>query len=331
VSWWKNFGYSMSAHNDKLVLASMVANNPERSQVLYNIFSSENLINFDEVWKVLDGFGTDYFIRNYEKMLQKDKRPKIQKFIRYFLGKLYLEKGDDSKAREYFEEVLNDPDVTDEYCKLLYARTCEGMALASSGSDRGYWTEKMYETFPQLVPFSDLKMNFRLEIQGYEGDTAMIDTLGVVAWMVAIAGLLFSFMLYMLARSGRMKMRAWISAVPLIIGTAGCVLLLCWQHSVLKSDPVGATISELRHCRVGFDGDENSPLVKLNFEQEQDALRYKFTVYSPDQSRVLVSGGSRITPLNGGGNGKLLAYDLFGVFKKKIGDGTSGPSEDPGR
>ncbi len=163
VNWYKWLRYSFEIRHHKLVLASLVAENPEREQVIYTIFSPENLVTFDEVYSVIDGFGNEYFINVYKKLLATDKRPKLKKYFRYFLGKLYLAEGDESEAIKYFQEALRDPDADDEYQSLLYARVYEGLAKANSGDEAWKWTRQLYYKFPQLVPFSGLTMRFKLE------------------------------------------------------------------------------------------------------------------------------------------------------------------------
>jgi hypothetical protein len=172
VNWYHWIKFSLEVHHYKMILASMVAENPEREQVIYSIFSSENLISFDEINSVIDGFGNEYFINIYKKMLATDKRPRLKKYIRYFLGKLYLAEGDESEAKKYFEAVLADAEAGDEYQSLLVARVYEGLAMASSGSEADEWTRRFYNKFPQLVPFSQLTMNFKLEIAGAESGEA---------------------------------------------------------------------------------------------------------------------------------------------------------------
>lgn len=165
LNWFEWVSFSLEIHHQKLVLASLVAKNPEREQVIYSIFSSENLMNFDEVWSVIDGFGNEYFIDVYKKMLETDKRPRLQPYIKYFLGKLYLAEGEKDEAKKYFMDVMKTADRQDLYQTLLYARVYEGMAQATSGSEREQWTVRLYEAYPQLVPFSDLQMKFNLEVE----------------------------------------------------------------------------------------------------------------------------------------------------------------------
>jgi tetratricopeptide (TPR) repeat protein len=163
INWYRWVKHSLSVRHHKMVLASMVAENPEREQVIYTIFSPENLMSFDEVWAVIDGFGNEYFIDVYEKLLRTDKRPRLQKYFRFFLGKLYLAEGDETKATEYFKQVLRSPDLLeDPFQVMLMARTYEGLALASSGAEREKYIQQLYRLYPQLLPFTDLTMQFQL-------------------------------------------------------------------------------------------------------------------------------------------------------------------------
>lgn len=166
INWYRWIKYTLEVRHHKMVLASLVAENPERDQVIYSMFSPENLITFDEVWAVIDGFGNEYFIDVYKKRLATDKRPRLKKYFRYFLGKLYLAEGKDSEAIKYFEQVLNDPDRDDPYQTMLLARTLEGLALASDGAEQRNYTQQLYKLYPQLVPFTDLTMSFRLKVAG---------------------------------------------------------------------------------------------------------------------------------------------------------------------
>ncbi len=166
INWYRWIKYTLEVRHYKMVLASLVAENPERDQVIYSMFSPENLITFDEVWAVIDGFGNEYFIDVYKKRLATDKRPRLKKYFRYFLGKLYLAEGKDSEAIKYFEQVLNDPDRDDPYQTMLLARTLEGLALASDGTEQRNYTQQLYKLYPQLVPFTDLTMSFRLKVAG---------------------------------------------------------------------------------------------------------------------------------------------------------------------
>lgn len=165
VNWYRWVKYTLEIRHHKMVLASLVAENPEREQVIYSLFSPENLITFDEVWSVMEGFGNEYFIKIYQNKLATDKRPRLKKYFKYVLGKLYLAEGKDSEAIKYFEQVLQETDANDAYQTLLTARTFEGMAEATSGSERDKYVKRLYQLYPQLLPFTDFTISFRLNAQ----------------------------------------------------------------------------------------------------------------------------------------------------------------------
>lgn len=166
VNWYRWVKYTLEIRHHKMLIASLVAENPEREQVIYSVFSPENLITFDEVWGVIDGFGNEYFIDVYKRLLENDKRPRLKKYFRYFLGKLYLAEGKDDEAIRYFNEVLRDPDRDDPYQTLLMARTYEALAEAEGGSAGERYVKQMYLLYPQLGPFSQHTMDFRLQVSG---------------------------------------------------------------------------------------------------------------------------------------------------------------------
>ncbi len=165
VNWYRWVKYTLEIRHHKMVLASLVAENPEREQVIYSLFSPENLVTFDEVWSVMEGFGNEYFIKIYKNKLATDKRPRLKKYFKYVLGKLYLTEGKDSEAISYFEQVLKETDPNDQYQTLLTARTYEGLAAATSGNERDKYTKQLYQLYPQLMPFTDLTMSMSLKAQ----------------------------------------------------------------------------------------------------------------------------------------------------------------------
>jgi len=162
MNWYRWIKYTLEIRHQKMLLASFVAENPERDQVIYSLFSPENLMSFDEVWSVMEGFGNEYFIDMYKKKLATDKRPHLKKYFRYALGKLFLAEGKEDQAIRYFEQVINDPDVNDTYETLLRARTYEGLAQAYTGSKSKNFVQSLYTVYPQLIPFSGLKMQLQL-------------------------------------------------------------------------------------------------------------------------------------------------------------------------
>ena len=318
VNWFECLNYSFQVHEYKLILAQLVAQDPERGQVIYTIFSSENLINFDEVWSVIDGFGNDFFIKIYKKLEATDKRPKIKKFFRYFLGKLYLEEGDQREAVNYFQEVLNDPDIADPYNTLLYARCCEGMAMAvSSGNEKDYWTQKMYAAYPQLVAFSDLKMHFRL-VSDVQGSGAK--NTAIISLLCALLGVCISSLLYFLKKSDKIKLHLGIIMLPFLVLLLISILSGCVAYSESHKNIDSGIIDDLKNCNLAFTNDADCPVVNLQFNDTKDAVEIDYTVTAADGSKTIAQGSELVNREETGDAGKLLAYRLFGIKKKEIGN-----------
>ncbi|MEQ9425589.1 MAG: hypothetical protein RJQ09_14285 [Cyclobacteriaceae bacterium] len=154
--------------NAHLILTSDLSANPERFLVLYNIFATENTIFFDEIWEIIKTFNSKYFIRLFEEKRNSDPRPGIIKYYNYYIAKFHLEDGEDELAISHFQKVLEDATLDPNYEKLLIGRVYEGLALAYDNlempEESDSFLVRFYETYPQLVPFSPLKMKMNLEV-----------------------------------------------------------------------------------------------------------------------------------------------------------------------
>jgi tetratricopeptide (TPR) repeat protein len=159
----------------QMLIFNQLSSNPERSDVYYRLFASEATVSFDEIFYMIKDYGRSYFITEFGKQIESDERDNIRKYFKLFQGKLYLEKGNTHKALKVLDEVYNN-DLTDdsEYEKLYLARLFEALALANNASGTKENIEKFrnqfYQTYPQLVPYSPVKMKFKLltETNGVE-------------------------------------------------------------------------------------------------------------------------------------------------------------------
>ncbi len=156
----------------RFMLVNQFAGNPERDRVVYRLFSTESTVSWDEIWLLIKNFSTRYFTDTYRKYLGTDERPAIKKYYRYSLAKLYMKQGKTDEAGKLFQEIMQDS--TYKRDKLLQARVTE--ALAQMADDRGddrnrdELLYRMYLIYPQLIPFGELKMNFRLNAATADGD-----------------------------------------------------------------------------------------------------------------------------------------------------------------
>jgi predicted negative regulator of RcsB-dependent stress response len=153
---------------NQLALLNQLAANPEREHLFFNIFSSESTVTFDEIMLALhDAFSNKYFMRFYEKFLDNSKRSFIKKYIKLYLAYIYTERGEKSKALQQLDKITGIEYIDSEYEILFLARVYELYAQISPTEElRRENLLKFYYTYPQLVPYSGLRMSFRLEITG---------------------------------------------------------------------------------------------------------------------------------------------------------------------
>lgn len=156
------------------LLVNQLAMNPERAAVIYPLFSSENTVSWDEIWYLIQDFSTSYFYKKFESEYKNDKRRLIKKYYLLFMAKLQVEQGKYKEAQVKLKQALAYPDIDPQYEKLFLARTYEALSICADKTDKKSqeleYAYKFYEAFPQLVPYSDVEMNFRLEVNGSDDD-----------------------------------------------------------------------------------------------------------------------------------------------------------------
>jgi len=179
-NWWYNpkaLAKIAKATSDKytqqFLIINQFAQNPERDRVIYKLFSTESTISWDEVWYLIRDFSTRYFITRFEQEVQKDERRYIRKYFKYFIARLHMKLDNYKEARVILDGILRDSDIDVEYEKLFLARVYQAQAECAKEQDdeNGYavWMMKMYREYPQLIPYTGLKMNMQLNVNGDGG------------------------------------------------------------------------------------------------------------------------------------------------------------------
>lgn len=179
--WWYNVflwpelsKLSAKKYLQQYLLVNQLAVNPERAAVIYPLFSSENTVSWDEIWYLIQDFSTSYFYKKFEAEFKNDKRRLIKKYYLLFMAKLQIEQGKYGDAQAKLDQVLSYPDIDRNYERLFLARVYEAKSLCfkemDNTSEEQKNTYKFYESFPQLVPFSEVEMNFGLQIAGNDED-----------------------------------------------------------------------------------------------------------------------------------------------------------------
>lgn len=176
-NWWYNpkaWAKMSKAASDKytqqFLIINQFAQNPERDRVIYKLFSTESTVSWDEVWFLIRDFSTRYFITRFEKELQTDERRYIRKYFKYFIARLHMKLDNHTEARTILDDILRDADIDVEYEKLFLARVYQAQAECAEERDDktayASWMYKMYVEYPQLVPYSGLRMNMQLHVNG---------------------------------------------------------------------------------------------------------------------------------------------------------------------
>ncbi|MCB0695865.1 MAG: hypothetical protein KDC07_00790 [Chitinophagaceae bacterium] len=179
-NWWYNpkalakiAKATADKYTQQFLIINQFAQNPERDRVVYKLFSTESTISWDEVWYLIRDFSTRYFITRFEHEVQTDERRYIRKYFKYFIARLNMKLDNYKEARIMLDEILRDPDIDVEYEKLFLARVYQAQAECAEeqDDDAAYakWMMKMYAEYPQLIPYTGLKMNMELHVNGNDG------------------------------------------------------------------------------------------------------------------------------------------------------------------
>lgn len=166
--WWikptKLFEYAknyVTKSIQQYVTVNQLALNPERDRVIYKLFSTESTVLWDEIWYLIKDFSSTFFINQFKKELDSNKRPIIQKYFELFISQFYIKQGKSEEALKMLTKALNDTNINTTYEKLFMARCYESIALANKEIDNikqyNYFSFLALKAYPQLVPFSKIK------------------------------------------------------------------------------------------------------------------------------------------------------------------------------
>lgn len=177
--WWYNprvLGNIGQISAERLMLQYLIINqfaeNPERDRVVYKLFSTESTVSWDEVWYLIKDFSSAFFVKRFEQELKSNKRKPVDKYFRLFLARLKIKQGKYKEAKELLHAVVQDPNTDAEYERLLTARCYQAFAeCAEQEHDavaRDNWTCEMARIFPQLLPYTGLRIPLRLRVAGQD-------------------------------------------------------------------------------------------------------------------------------------------------------------------
>ena len=150
----------------KFALVNELAGNPEREQVIYNIFTSENVIGFDEILSMMKNISPQYFETVYKQKEQTEKRKNIVRYMQLFYGEFSYEAGNYTDSKQTFENILQNTLLDTSHEKLFVARLYESLARSYAHDDEKDKAESMqynfFKEYPQLIPFSGFSIKMHL-------------------------------------------------------------------------------------------------------------------------------------------------------------------------
>lgn len=156
----------MAAYNVCINLAY----NPDRFRMVYDLFCSEATTTFDEGWFLMKDFSPKYFAEKYHDYQKVDKRKNIQRYFKLFEAKFDIQGGQYTKARTILEDLIQSTKLDIDNEKLFLGRLYEAIAKvytkAENQGNRDFYNNMLLETYPQLIPFSGLKLKLNLRISG---------------------------------------------------------------------------------------------------------------------------------------------------------------------
>jgi hypothetical protein len=162
------------------LIVNQFAMNPERDLVIYRLFSTESTVTWDEIWYLMRDFSTNFFTEKFQAELKDDQRKLVKKYFKLYIAKLQMKKGNYTEAQKILYDILSNERTDIEYEKLFVARTYEALAAcAKEKKNTNEYNESLYSfyiNFPQLLPYSDLKPNLRLNVIGTP-DQKVVDRL----------------------------------------------------------------------------------------------------------------------------------------------------------
>ncbi len=176
-NWWYNpqvlgkmAGMQVDKYLQQFLIINQFSQNPERDLVIYKLFSTESTVSWDEIWYLVKDFSTRFFLDRFKKAAQTDDRKYVRKYFQLFVALLEMKEGNYTFARTMLDGILREPNIDLDYEKLFVARIFQAEAECAKQrkDNEAYndWMYRLYDTYPQLVPYTGLRMNMRLHVSG---------------------------------------------------------------------------------------------------------------------------------------------------------------------
>lgn len=152
------------------VLINQLSVNPERDRTVYDLFCGESTTSFDEDYYLIKDFSPAYFIKKYENYQKIDNRQNLQKYFQLLTHQMQWMNGDEDKAMQGYQQMIKEVRLDTANEKLFLGRLYEGLSKGSdeegNQKDYNFYSNALYEEYPQLLPFSGITMKMKLVTSG---------------------------------------------------------------------------------------------------------------------------------------------------------------------
>jgi hypothetical protein len=152
------------------ILINQLAANPERDRTVYDLFCGESTTSFDEDYYLIKDFSPSYFQKKYENYQKTDNRPNLQRYFRLITYQMQWANGEEDKALEGYQQLIKEVRLDTSHEKLFLGRLYEGLSKGSAekGNEKDYsfYSNALYEAYPQLLPFSGITIKMKLITSG---------------------------------------------------------------------------------------------------------------------------------------------------------------------
>ena len=156
------------------VLINQLSANPERDRTVYDLFCGESTTSFDEDYYLIKDFSPSYFEKKYKNYQKTDNRQNLQKYFELMTHQMQWMNGDEDKAMQGYQQMVRQVRLDTANEKLFLARLYEGLSKGSDedGNQRDYnfYSNALFEEYPQLVPFTGLAMRMKLVTSGVDDE-----------------------------------------------------------------------------------------------------------------------------------------------------------------
>jgi hypothetical protein len=156
----------------RYAIVSQFVNNPERQAVIYSLFSSENVIGFDEIYNMIKDISPAYFTNLYQLKWEQEKRPNVKRYMQFFYGSFLFTRGEKKESTRILEDILYNTLLDTAHEKLFLGRVYQQLSV--NYSDAGDYSEAnkmkyyLFSEYPQLIPYTGVKIKMRLNVTGDE-------------------------------------------------------------------------------------------------------------------------------------------------------------------